>query len=890
VKSFLTLLVRLFPDEFGSQFGADMVEQVQSDYDRALSRGRLRALGFTLATALDLLRSSVAERRRPTWGVTRTPRPIEERTGMTLNGWTRDLRYAVRALRRSPGFAVVTIGTLGLAIGANAGIFSVVDTVLLDPLPFPEADDLVYIAASAPGSDFPEEFGVSTEFYVQYDEQATLLEDVALFTDFTATLRTNDRTERVRMAVSTPSLFSTLRVSPILGRVPVPEDESQVAVISHALWTSWFGADSAVIGRSYEMAGGNRTVIGVMGPDFWFPRDDLMLWIPQVVRAEGIVPGRFGQLLVGRMAPGAGTDALAGELTTLARRLPERFGGTASYARLIEQHRPIVRPLEEPLLGAASGPLWILLGSVGIVLLIACANVANLFMVRTERRQRELAVRRALGATRGGLIRAQMAESVVIAGLAGILAVFLAWASVPMILRAAPPNIPRLDEVGLTAATLLFTLGASLVSALLCGVIPAIRSSAPRLTRLSDAGRGATRRRHWGRDGLVVGQTALALVLLIGSALLVRSFWELRNVDPGYDTDDIFTFQIAPEGEHLPDAPAYARFHTDFMERLAALPGVESVGLVENVPLNEGAASGRFRTEDSGSDEDAGTLLSFTYAAGAYFETMGIEVVRGRAFTMADHESTLGNVIVARSTAGLLWPGEDPIGRRIRQIGSENWETVVGVVEDVMQSDFRETPQPLVYFPLVGQSGSPTSRAISSPAFVVRTNRADHIAPEIRALVRDVAPEAPMYRVFTMAGLASDSMVRLSFTMLTLGIASMLALILGAIGLFGILSYLVAERTQEIGVRMALGAEANRVRSMVVAQGARVVVVGVAIGIGAAVAATRVLGNLLFGVAAADARTFLGMSATMVLVGLLASYLPARRASNVDPIESLRGE
>ncbi len=689
---------------------------------------------------------------------------------------------------------------------------------------------------------------------------------------------------------STPSLFSTLQVSPILGRLPVPEDESQVVVISHTLWTTWFDADSSVIGRSYYIAGTSRTVIGVMGPDFWFPNNRVLLWIPQNVRAEGIVPGRFGQPLVARMRPGATTDALINQLTTLALRLPERFGGPARYARLIEQHRPIVRPLKEPLLGAASTPLWILLGSVGIVLLIACANVANLFMVRTERRQRELAVRRALGATRGQLIRAQMAESVVMAGLAGILAVVLAWATVPIILRAAPPNIPRIGEVGLTMSTLLFTLGASLLAALLCGVVPAIRSSSPSLTRLSDAGRGSTRRRHWGRDALVVGQTALALVLLIGSGLLVRSFWELRNVDPGYDTDDIFTFQMAAVGDHLPDAPAYARLHTDFMERIAALPGVESVGIVENVPLNEGTAGGRFRTEDTGSDEDAGTPLRFTYAAGDYFGTMGIDVLRGRAFTRADHVSTLGNVIVGESAAGILWPGEDPIGRRIQQLGSENWETVVGVVEDVMQLGFRGTPDPLVYFPLVGLTGSPTSRAISSPAYVVKTSRADHIAPEIRAMVREVAPEAPMYRVYTMAGLASDSMVRLSFTMLTLGIASLLALILGAIGLFGILSYVVAERTQEIGVRMALGAEAKRVQRMVVAQGARVVALGVAIGVGAAVGATRVLGNLLFGVEAADVGTFLGMSAAMMLVGLLASYLPARRASNVDPIESLRGE
>lgn len=887
MKALLVWMIRLFPESFRDQFGPGMIEQVEQDYELAGTRGLLAQTWFAATTVLDLLRSAMAERWSPTWAGP-VGLPPEEQDMGTLTEWIMDFRHAGRALRRTPGFTALAVGMLGLAIGVNAGMFSVVDTVILNPLPYKSPDRLVHIAASAPGSDFPGEFGVGPEFFLQYKEQSRLLEDLSTYNSFTSTMRTDDRVERIRMSAPTNSLYSTLGATPILGRLPVAEDEDHVVVISYALWTTWFGRDSSVLGKSYQIAGQSRAIVGIMGPDFRFPNDGTLLWIAETILPKDVTPGDFSTALVGRMAPGVTTDALARELNTLALRLPERFGGPPSYAKVIQKHRAIVRPLMEQMLDGVGRPLWVLLGAVAIVLLIACANVANLFMVRAEGRHRDLAVRRALGAGRGQLIRLQMAEALIVAGLAGVLAIVLAMITFPAFLRAAPPGVPRLDQVGLNGPTLLFALAAAVLSALACGAVPALRGASPDFQRLREGGRGSTRRHHFARNGLVIGQTALALVLLIGSGLLIRSFWALRQVDPGYDTRDIFTFQIAPDRPSLHDAKTFAQFDMEFMERLRALPSVKSAGLVENVPLNEGTASGRFRAEGSAAGADEGAMLTYTWAAGDYFSTMGISVLAGRPFDNADQTNGAGSVMLSKSAANLLWPGQDPIGRTLQRPNSNYKETVVGVVEDVMQYGFRDTPQALVYFPLVGPM--PDSRMVSSPAYVIKTPRAEQIESEVRALVKEVAPEAPMYRIFTMAGLAKDSMVALSFTMLTLGIAAAMALILGAVGLYGVLSYVVAERTREIGVRMALGARAEQVRGMVVAQGARVVGAGVAIGIAVALASTRALGSLLFGVKELDVFTFIGMSLSMVLVGLLASYLPARRASNVNPIESMRGD
>jgi predicted permease len=584
--------------------------------------------------------------------------------------------------------------------------------------------------------------------------------------------------------------------------------------------------------------------------------------------------------------------ALAAQLAPLPRRVQERLGGPAPYVRIMERYRPTVVSLNEHLVGKVARPLWVIMGTVAIIFLIACANVANLFTVRAEGRQRDLAVRRALGAGRASLIRSQMAEALLLAGTGGAAGVLIAWAGVPLLVRAAPDAvsggfggapIPRLESAGLDVTALLFTVGVSILAACAFGLFPAIRfSGVALLGTLRQAGRGVVGRSHLTRNALVVLQTASALVLLVGSALLVRSFWQLSRVDAGYDTENIFSFQIAPNREDLRDRASVSRFLYAFMDRLDALPGVDRVGFVTTLPLDEGASDTFITTPRLQASGAEAPRVRYAGAGGAYFQTMGIELVRGRYFERVEEETGQPNVIISRSAANLLFPGQDPLGERLKPAtGEEQWQTVVGVVEDVILDDFRRAnPEPMVYLPAVSLS----------PAFVLKSTRAEQLAPEVRAVIRELIPESPMYRVFTMRQLAANTMASLSFTMLMLAIAAALALILGAVGLYGVLSYVVSQRTREIGIRMALGAEARALRRMVVAQGARMTLFGVVLGVAAAVLLTDFLETLLFGVEAVDLLTFTSMSSIMIAVALLASYIPARRASAMDPMQSLRAE
>jgi predicted permease len=627
-----------------------------------------------------------------------------------------------------------------------------------------------------------------------------------------------------------------------------------------------------------------------MKPEFRFPDERVAFWVPLTIRPAQVTPGGFGPRVVARMKPGTDRATLVAQLEPLARRVQQRLGGPAPYVRIMERHRPVVKPLREHLVGNISTALWILLGTVGIVFLIACANVASLFTVRAENRRRDLAVRSALGAGRADLVRSQVTEALLLAAAGGAAGALIAWAGVPILVRAAPEGvaggfggapIPGLATAGLDLTALLFTVVISVLAACAFGLWPALRFSGSRLGSLQQAGRGIVGG-NLTRDALVVVQTASALVLLVGSALLMRSFWQLSHVDAGYDTEGIFTFQIAAGRPDLNDRAAMSRFQYAFMDRLKALPGVESVGYISTLPLDEGAGRQNITTPRLQASGAEAPLVRVAGAGGAYFQTMGIELLRGRFFERVEEEQGMRLVIISQSAAELLFPGEDPIDKQVRPAaGGPNWYSVIGVVEDVLVDDLRRTsPEPMVYLPAVS----------SSPAYVIKSTRAEQLEPEVRAIIREVIPTSPMYRIFTMRRLAANAMANLSFTMLMVSIAAVLALVLGAVGLYGVLSYRVTTRAQEIGVRMALGAEAKTVRRMFVWQGGRVALVGIVVGTLTAVGLTTYISTLLFNVGRLDVLAFGGMSALMLAVALLASYVPALRASRVDPVVALRAE
>jgi putative ABC transport system permease protein len=808
-----------------------------------------------------------------------------------LDTWIRDFRHAARSLRRTPGFTLTVIATLALAIGANAAIFSVVKVVLLEPLPIPNADRLVHIGGSAPGTDQPEEFGVPDELFFEYKASVPAIEDAAIYGTGSATSRAEGHVDQLFMTQATLSFFSTMGAVPLYGRLPEESDAGRVVVLSHWLWESWFSSDEKVIGKSYTFAGATREIIGVMRPEFRFPDERTAFWVPLVIRAEQATPGGFGPQMVARLKPGTDRTQLVAQLEPLARRVQQRLGGPAPYKKIMERHRPVVKPLREQMIGKIATPLWILLGTVGIVFLIACVNVANLFTVRAENRRNDLAVRRALGAARGDLVRSQVTEALLLAATGGAVGALLAWASVPLLVRAAPEAvaggftgapIPGLATATLDGVALLFTAGLSVLAACLFGLLPALRVSRAGVGTLQQSGRGVIGGGSLTRDLLVGAQTAAALVLLVGAALLVRSFWQLSHVDTGYDTKGIFTFQIAAGGADPTNRASLSRFQYDFMDKLAALPGVDSVGFITTLPLDEGAGSINITTPKILASGAEAPLIRNAAAGGAYFQTMGIQLRKGRHFDRMEEELGTPNVIISDAAANVLFPGEDPLGQQMRPAtGSEQWYTVIGVVEDVKIDDLRRAaPEPMVYLP----------GAAASPAYVMKSARADQLAPEVREIIRQVAPQSPMYRVFTMEGLAGKAMASLTFTMLMVSIAAGLALVLGAVGLYGVLSYRVSRRAKEIGVRMALGAESNTVRRMFVWQGTRVALIGVVAGAVVAAALTKYVQTLLFGVERLDLVAFAGMSAVMVVVALLASYIPARRASRVDPLVALRME
>ncbi len=815
-----------------------------------------------------------------------------------MTGLLNDLRYAIRGLVRYPAFTIVAVVTLALGIGANTAVFTLVDGVLLRPLPFQDPDELVSIEHL--GREGQDQLPISDGLYLLYKEQAASLKGIAMAVPTEINILVGDEPERVPIQVVTPGFFEVLGVSPGVGRGFLTEEElpgaEPVVVLSDGLWRGSFGGDPNAVGRTLEMNGVSHRIVGVMPGDFGYPDREARAWIPYEVDPAQAPLASFGAEGIGRIAAGNTVEGVYAELQGLISRLSELFPESGAPAFLEEVGlRAEIRPLKETLVGEVSTTLWILLGTVGFVLLIACANVANLLLVRAETRQRELALRLALGAGRREIVRYFMGESLLLAVLGGGLGVVVSSWAVGISTRFIPSDLPRMAEVGVDLRVLSFTAMISLGCAIFFGLFPLVRYGAEDLAnQLKDGGgRGGTtgRRRHRLRNGLVVIQVAMALILLVGAGLMFRSFVALRAQDPGFEVENVLTARLSVPSAEIQDWRQTADFFRQLRERMGGQPGVVAVGFGQRAPLSGGAGFVTIDVEDHPRGPEEMPIFSTQMLVGeGYFEVMGIQLRQGRTFQPGDGADGTRAVVISESFAHRWWPDSSPLGRRVGDGGEDgaDWWQIVGVVADVTHQDLRGDPEEFVYFPTtVGPAANPQS-ARSLDILVKTASDPLQLIPVLRRELRALSPRIPLSNPRTMEQVFRVATSRTSFTMAMLGAASGIALLLGLIGIYGVVSYVVSQRTREIGVRMALGATAPSVRGMVVRQGLALAVGGIAVGLLAAGFLSSVMSSLLFGVNALDPLTYGAVAGTLVCVAAFASWIPARRAAGVDPSRALR--
>ena len=811
-----------------------------------------------------------------------------------MAGLFNDLRFALRGFTRSPGFTAVAVLTLTLGIGATTAVFTLVDGVILEPLPFPDPDELVSVQHEGRGGE--DRLPISVGLYLLYAAQAGSFESIAMHRPTVVNLLGDGDPERIAGSSVTPSFFGVLGVGAALGRTLLAEDgvrdAEPVVVLSHGLWQSHFGGDVAIVGRTVDMGGTRHRVVGVLPKGFAYPDAEVQLYIPLVVDPARAPLAAFGSTGIARLSDAATLQGADTELQGLIGRLAELFPEDGAPAFLEEVRlRAVVRPLKDAIVGDVSRTLWILLGTVGLVLVIACANVANLLLVRAEVRQREVALRVAVGAGRSQVIRAFMSESLLLSATAGALGVVLAAIAVNVSKGLTPSDIPRAAEVGVDLSVLAFTVVISLTASLLFGLFPIVRYGRPDLAgQLRDGGgQGSTegRHRHLLRNGLVVAQVGLALMLLVGSGLMLRSFMALRAVDPGFDGEGVMTVSLAVPSAEIEGAAETADFFRQLRERLIAQPGVEHAGLVAGVPLSGNMSFSTQELEDHPrGPNDPPIFSSNSFAGPGYFEALGIALIEGRTFRPGDRGDQTRAAIVSESFARRWWPDASPLGRRLG--GAPNWYEIVGVVGDVHYEGLESPAEEMIYLPTVlGTAEAP--QALRQLTLVVKVSgEPTAILPVIRREVRALNPRIPISTPRTMGDVTRQATARTSFTVAMLGVASGVALLLGMVGIYGVISYVVSQRTREIGVRMALGAAAPTVRKMVVRQGMGVAGVGIVVGLFGAWLMSSVMTTLLYGVSATDPLTYLSVALVLSLVAAIASWVPAQRAARVDPAQALR--
>ncbi|HXU69647.1 MAG TPA: ABC transporter permease [Polyangia bacterium] len=808
-----------------------------------------------------------------------------------MEGFGKDVRFALRMLRRTPGVSAAAIVALALGIGANTAIFSVVDGVLLRPLPYPNSSQLVSIRWHYPSLGRPA--ALSYPEYKDLLAQSRTLANAAVYEQLDANLEgTGSAPERVSAGVASATLFPTLGVAPMLGRNFTAEEErrgsDQVAILTYATWRDRFGADQKVVGRSLTLDGLAYRIVGVLPAGFRFGGVD-ELWIPLSTSNPQVSErGSHWLRVVGRSKAGVTPAQLDQDLTAISMRTIE--GNPRSYRA---DYRLVEKPLIAQVVGDVQLALWVLLGAVALVLLIACANVANLLLARATARRREMALRTALGARRLRLVRQLLTESLLLAIAGGGLGVLLASWGVDGLLALAPDALPRAHDVALDGRVLAFTLVLTAATGVAFGLIPALSASRPDLQgALRDGARGASAARGRLKRTLVVAELALSLVLLVGTGLMLRSFLALRSVDPGIRPDHVLTLRAAlstPKGEPTTEERLrWVAWFARATDRLAALPGVRSAAAADILPLD--GNDSRYTFELPGQAGMAAVDLpheEVRQVTPGYFETLGVRLVRGRFFAASDDAQAPPVVVVNETLARRYWPNEDPIGKRLKlhHDTTPAWATVVGVAGDVRGFGLDEPAHGELFLPYAQMRDS------SGMTVVVRSDGdAKALAASARAAMAELDATQPIYDVQPMSELVASSLAQRKFALVLMLLFAGAALLLTAVGIYGVMSYTVAQRTQEIGIRVALGAQPSSVLRMVIGDGMRLCAIGLGIGLGAALGLTRLLASLLYGVSTSDGLTYAAIAGVLAGVALVAIAIPARRATRVDPMLALRAD
>jgi putative ABC transport system permease protein len=836
----------------------------------------------------------------------------DQRSLPWLDDLMRDIRYGVRTLGRTPLFATVVLLTLAIGIGATTAVFTVVNSVLLKPLAYPSAEELVAVWHTAPGasgmSNLSGDLRPSPSMYFTYAEQNRTFQHIGVWFAGSATVTGIAEPEELRSVLVSDGTLQALGVQPMLGRFLSQADQvpgaPQTVMLGYGYWLRRFGGDRSVIGRGITVGSSPREIVGVMPEGFRIVNVEPELIAPiGFNRSRLTLPG-FGLQAVARLKPGV---TMAEASADVARMVPIWMtswpAAPSVNPRVYESWRitPALRPLKEDVVGNVTNALWVLMGTIGIVMLIACANIASLVLVRAEGRQQELAVRAALGAGRGRIVRGLVVESVLLGVMGGLLGLGVARVGLHLLVSAGPATLPRLNEIAIDPRALGFTLVVSLLSGLLFGLMPALKYAGPRISMvLRGGGRTSSqsRERHRARNILVVVQVALALVLLVSSGLMIRTFQALRTVEPGFtEPDRLQTVEISIPASLVPEPERVARLQNEIVDRLAAIPGVTSVGFASVMPMD-------MRTPDwdavraegkTYSRDEVPPLRLFKSVSPRLFETSGTRLASGRDFTWTDLYDRRPVVMVSENLAREVWgTAAAAIGKRLRTLDVAPWREVIGVVQDVYDNGVNEPAPTTVYWPSFKESSYRVGQITveRTVTFAIRSRLAgtESLLSQVREAVWSANASLSLASERTMQDIYDQSMARTSFTLVILAIAGGMALALGVIGIYGVISYAVSQRTREIGIRLALGAQRGELKRMFVRNGLVLTGAGMAIGLLAAVALTRLMSSLLFGVSPLDPPTYVVVPILLVGATVVASYLPARRAAAVDPVEALKAE